>query len=134
MCMPYLSKLFGSGDRRQRRTQDVGITPLPSLANVTQVSMNTVKSAKSAKSAKSGKSAKSTSRRSTAVVNPSDSSVSSIENYTEQPTGTASRGVVRNTSASVPTSAVPADEAGALRSWWEYFGMSKNKKPSIDSL
>ncbi|XP_017065269.1 uncharacterized protein LOC108103992 [Drosophila eugracilis] len=139
MCMPYLNKLFSSGDRRERRTRNGGITPLPSLVNATQVSadtVRTVKSGKSAKSAKSGKSGKSASRRSTTKNNgpQAKSSDSSLESNAEQSLAAASPGAVRNTAASAAPNVAPDDESRMRRSWWGYFGMNKNKKPSIESL
>ncbi|XP_016982638.1 uncharacterized protein LOC108047093 [Drosophila rhopaloa] len=122
MCMPYLNKLFGGGNRRERRNQNGGITPLPSLANVNQLSVDTVRTAKSGKSGKSGKSA---SRRST---NANQSSESSLESNAGQSMA------VRNTSASAAPSVAPVEESRTHRSWWGYLGMNRNKKPSIDSL
>ncbi|KAI8035196.1 uncharacterized protein LOC128260868 [Drosophila gunungcola] len=130
MCMPYLTKLFGGANRTG------GVTPLPSLANVTQVSADTVRTARSAKSGKSGKSGKSASRRnsntntnSNTNANANQSSESSLESNTEHPM------IVRNTSASVDPIVTPADdETRTRRSWWGYLGMNRNKKPSIESL
>ncbi|XP_037725720.1 uncharacterized protein LOC119557179 [Drosophila subpulchrella] len=137
MCMPYLNKLFGGGGRnRERRNRNGGITPLPSLANVTEVSMDTVHTVKSGKSSKSVKSGKSASRRSTNTNagQPPESSVSSMESNTERSLAAASKGAVRNTTASAAPSVAPADGSRSRRSWWGYFGMNKNKKPSIESL
>ncbi|XP_017055933.1 uncharacterized protein LOC108097908 [Drosophila ficusphila] len=138
MCMPYLSKLFGGGNRRERRTRNGGITPLPSLANmpnVNQISMDTMrtakstKSAKSVKSVKSGKSGKSASRR-----NSVDDGVGNMESPAEQPMAAASR--VANAASMAPsgTPATPAEGADTRKSWWRYLTMNRNKKSSVASL
>ncbi|XP_017113377.1 probable endopeptidase p60 [Drosophila elegans] len=142
MCMPYLTKLFGGANRREQRTRNGGVTPLPSLANVPQVSADTVRTTRSAKSGKSGKSGKSASRRSSntntntnantnanANANANQSSESSLESNTDHMM------VVRNTSDSVAPIVEPVDdESRTRRSWWGYLGMNRNKKPSIESL
>ncbi|XP_032308097.1 uncharacterized protein LOC116655106 [Drosophila ananassae] len=144
MCMPYLSKLFGGNNRAQRRAQDGGITPRPSLANINQVSVDTMRTAKSAVSRKSTRAAlrEAENNRIVAIEMQGGGTTSSARSAgaaattvaaTASSTGAASGGGA-NATAATSTAGGAGGRSGQRTSWWEYLGMNKNKKASIESL
>ncbi|XP_030566116.1 uncharacterized protein LOC115766356 [Drosophila novamexicana] len=120
MCMPYLGKLFSSGQRR--RTSATG-TPRPSLAPTPQQSNATIQTTNvnsvRASKKESGMPVKA-SHNTAAAASLKESSASTAA----QAAGTA---VAQAPAAAAAGPAKPT-------SWWEYLGMNKNKKGSINSL
>ncbi|KAH8344578.1 hypothetical protein KR067_000242 [Drosophila pandora] len=143
MCMPYLSKLFGGNNRAQRRAQDGGITPRPSLANINQVSVDTMRTAKSAVSRKSTRAAlrEAENNRIVAIEMQGGGTTSSARSAgaaatvaaAASSTGATSGGGA-NATAATSTAGGAGGRSGQRTSWWEYLGMNKNKKASIESL
>ncbi|XP_064537153.1 uncharacterized protein LOC135427549 [Drosophila montana] len=120
MCMPYLGKLFSSGQRR--RNSATG-TPRPSLAPTPQQSSATIQTS-------NVNSVRASKKESTVPVKASNNAAAAA-GLKETPATTAAQ------AAGTAVAQAPAAAAsGSARptTWWEYLGMNKNKKGSIDSL
>lgn len=118
MCMPYLGKIFSGGHRRRNRS---ATSPRPSLAPTPQQSIATVQTTNNINNNQSvGKQSvehsvgQTFSRTSKAAAEAHSTATGSVQNAT---------GI--DLSQSQPRRPT---------SWWDYFGMNKNKKGSIDSL
>ncbi|KAH8336146.1 hypothetical protein KR074_004224 [Drosophila pseudoananassae] len=139
MCMPYLSKVFGGNHRHQRRAQDGGITPRPSLANMNQVSVDTMRTAKSAVSRKSTRAAlrEAENNRTVAMETQGGGTTSSTaRNVTvAEVAATAAAGASSGGGANAAAASSSAGgRSGTRTSWWEYLGINRNKKASKESL
>ncbi|EDW06756.1 uncharacterized protein LOC6583774 [Drosophila mojavensis] len=125
MCMPYLGKLFG-GDRRRRNHGSESLAPTP------QQSSATIQTSAVTNIGTGNK--ESVSRVKPVANTAAQRSRSAVALKRE-----ASKAAAANASVSqaAPDSAAAPAAAGSApkpTSWWEYFGMNRNKKGSIDSL
>lgn len=126
--MPYLGKIFSGGHRRRNRSTT---TPRPSLAPTPQQSNATIQT---------------TNPNQTQAVAMRDS-IDPVNVNFSQPVAALARnltnGSIQDGTGSVKSqqATISNPEQGARvgtvprpTSWWDYFGMNRNKKGSIDSL
>lgn len=125
--MPYLGKIFGGGHRRRNRSTP---TPRPSLAPTPLQSNATIKT---------------TNPNPTQTVVVLRDSIEPVNVNFSQPAlaRTLTTGSIQDGTGSVRSqqATISNPEQGARvgtvtrpTSWWDYFGMNRNKKGSIDSL
>ncbi|XP_030378831.1 uncharacterized protein LOC115627327 [Scaptodrosophila lebanonensis] len=142
MCLPYFSKLFGHSNRRATRVESSLImTPRPTA------SMETITMAQSRQSLNT--TGITLIKVETPVMSSAAPSLIMVENATttsmggiSEATDTATSLNSNCTSAQVSLQSTSSgheqsttqSQGGAQTSWWNYFGMNKHKKTSIESL
>ncbi|TDG40393.1 hypothetical protein AWZ03_013194 [Drosophila navojoa] len=125
MCMPYLGKLFG-GDRRRRSHGRESMAPTPQQSSATIQTTTTTNIGTGNK--------ESVSRVKPVANTAAQRSRSAVGLKREASKATAANASVSQVAPE--SAAAPPEAASTSRptSWWEYFGMNRNKKGSIDSL
>lgn len=118
MCMPYLGKIFSGGHRRRNRSTT---SPRPSLAPTPQQSIATVQTTNNMNNSQIG--------GKESLNHSVDLKYSTTSKAAAEAHSTAT-GSVQNATGIDLTQSQPRRPT----SWWDYFGMNKNKKGSIDSL
>ncbi|KAH8287486.1 hypothetical protein KR054_008766 [Drosophila jambulina] len=142
MCF---GKFFSSsrGQRSNAGPEAAG-SVRPSLANVPQLSVDNVPAVKSSKSMKSAKAAAAASHGTFNVSNQLAPSVNTMASEARKSgLGGATTTDIPASVSGVPNAGGPASgsagtisnqRSGRRTSWWGYFGMSKKKNSSIESL
>ncbi|KAH8398031.1 hypothetical protein KR222_010553 [Zaprionus bogoriensis] len=138
MCMPYLGKLFGGGQRRRNRSST---TPRPSLAPTPQQSNATIQTANNANLSVARRDSIDPVNLSyaTGAGRTGTASVQGTTGGSVRSNQTAASGQQQQQQQQQGNANAPAPSGGTgtgqrPTSWWDYFGMNRNKKGSIDSL